>query len=248
MIQGWIAIVSSATRYPKETAMRVESPPNKVEPLEEDETFSSIEEYKKQQREGYSGSDAVAQPRLSCPCLPNSVRLTFTSQKLEDIYQRNNQRERLRSVMFFTIFAILVNTVLLILLAIYGLSGKSRKVLGVYGTFIVVFICLFFASRQRCSTKCNIPSLIWLSAALELLLLLGLREDPLTPSDSVGCVTFLAFLAFILLPMRLRFCLLWVSALVVAHCFIVRFKSKKFEDYLGRQVSVLQLPAVDLSV
>jgi hypothetical protein len=77
---------------------------------------------------------------------------------------------------------------------------------------------------------------VWLFAGLEALLILGLGEDPLTPNDLVGTFTFLAFLAFILLPMRLRFCIFWVTVLSVVHSIIVGVSSERLDEYSSNQV------------
>jgi hypothetical protein len=221
--------------------MRVESPPNKIEPLEENRAFSSIEEYKMRQSEDeFSQSDNnVAQPRLSCPCFPESIRLTFTSPKLERIYQRSNKRERLKSNLFCALFAVVANVVLLFIHAFLGLGSSSQRtnVIVVSGVSIAIFTCLFVACfRPQCSPGYNVSMFVWLFAGLEALLILGLGEDPLTPNDLVGTFTFLAFLAFILLPMRLRFCIFWVTVLSVVHSIIVGVSSERLDEYSSNQV------------
>ncbi|XP_028404912.1 adenylate cyclase type 3-like isoform X2 [Dendronephthya gigantea] len=221
--------------------MRVESPPNKIEPLEEDRAFSSIAERRERQSQdefSQSGNN-VAQPRLSCPCFSESIRLTFTSPKLEKIYQRSNKRERVKSNLFCALSAVVVNVILIFIHAFSGLEmDKERtRVIIISGVFFVVFSCLFAACFRRCSPGYNGSMFVWLSAALEAILILGLGEDPLIPSDLVGTITFLSFLAFILLPMRLRFCIFWVTILAIAHSIIVGTSSTKLKDYSTNQIA-----------
>ena len=220
--------------------MRVESPPNKIEPLEEDKAFSSIAEHKKRQsRDELSQSDNnVAQPRLSCPCFEESIRLTFTSPKLEKIYQRSNKRERLKSNLYCAFSAIIANVVLLCIHASLDLGSDSQRtnIIVINAVAIALFACLFVACLRQCSPGYNVSMLVWLCAALEAVLILRLAEDPLTPSDLVGVFTFLSFLAFILLPMRLRFCIFWVIVFGVTHSIIVGVSSQAMDHYSVNQV------------
>ena len=222
--------------------MRVESPPNKIEPLEEKKAFSSIdhEQRKRQSHDEFSQSENVAQPRLSLPCFPESIRLTFTSPKLEKIYQQSNKRERLKSNLFCALSAIVANVVLLFFHAFkeLGTSSQENNIIVISGVSIAIFTCLFVACvrRKQCSPGYNLSMFVWLVAALEALLILGLGENPLTPNDLVGTFTFLAFLAFILLPMRLRFCIFWVTVFAVIHSVIVGVSSEKLNQYSKNQV------------
>lgn len=233
-------------QYPKRdlyhTVMRVDSPPNKIEPLEEDEEFSSIDDDKRRRGAGYgpNSANAEAEPRISCPCLPNSVRLTFTSPELEKIYLKSNKRERVKSNLFFAVFAVVVNIVIFIVYALHS-ARSHQNVLIISGLFCLVFLCLLVANRKSRSPGYNTSSLIWISAALETLLVLKLKGEPLTPSDLAECVTFLAFLAFILLPLRLRFCLVWVLVLVLVYSLVIGFASTNHKDFLGRQVGDILL-------
>ena len=220
--------------------MRVESPPNKIEPLEENKAFSSIAEHKKRQsRDELSQSDNnVAQPRLSCPCFEESIRLTFTSPKLEKIYQRSNKRERLKSNLFCALSAFVANVVLLCIHVSSDIGSDSQRtnIIAINAVSLVIFACLFVACLRQCSPGYNASMLVWLCAALEAILILTLAEDPLTPSDLVGTFTFLSFLAFILLPMRLRFCIFWVIVIGVTHSITVGVSSQKRNQYSGNQV------------
>ena len=223
-------------------SMRVESPPNKIEPLEEKKAFSSIDldQRNRQSHDEYSQSENVAQPRLSLPCFPESIRLTFTSPKLEKIYQQSNKRERLKSNLFCASFGVIANVVLLFFHAFseLGTSSQENNIAVISGISIAIFSCLFLACfrRKQCFPGSNVSMFVWLYAALEALLILGLGESPLTPNDLVGTFTFLAFLAFILLPMRLRFCIFWVTVLAVIHSIIVGVSSEKMDQYSKNQV------------
>jgi hypothetical protein len=224
------------------TVMRVDSPPNKIEPLEENKAFSSIEEQKKRQsqlsQDEFSQSDNVAQPRLSFPCFPESIRLTFTSPKLEKIYQRSNKRERLKSNLFCALSAVVVNAVLLFIHALSELGSSSQRtsIIVISAVWIAIFTLLLVACFRQCSPGYNVTMFVWLFAALEACLILGFGEDPLTPNDLVGMFTFLAFLAFILLPTRLRFCIFWVTVLAVIHSIIVGVSSARMDQYSHNQV------------
>lgn len=220
--------------------MRVESPPNKIEPLEEDRAFSSIAERRNRQSQdefSQSGNN-VAQPRLSCPCFSESIRLTFTSPKLEKIYQRSNKRERLKSNLFCALSAVVVNLSLLLIHAFseLGTSEERTNMIIISGVFFAVFTCLFVACFKQCSPGYSGSMFVWLSATLEALLILGFSENPLIPSDLVGTITFLSFLAFILLPMRLRFCIFWVTVLAIVHSIMVGTSSDRLKDYSTNQV------------
>ena len=232
--------VKTKEKQDSNNIMRVDSPPNKIEPLEEDKAFSSIVEQKKRQsQDELSRSDNnVAQPRLSCPCFAESIRLTFTSPKLEKIYQRSNKRERSKSNLFCALSAVIANVVLLFIHAFadFGTESQRTNVIVISGISIAIFTCLFVACLKHCSPGYNVSMFVWLFAAFEALLILGLGEDPLTPSDLVGTFTFLAFLAFILLPVRLRFCIFWVTVLAGAHSIIVGVSSDRMKEYSGNQV------------
>ena len=211
-------------QYPKRdlyhTVMRVDSPPNKIEPLEEDEEFSSIDDDKRRRGAGYG---------------PNSA-----NAELEKIYLKSNKRERVKSNLFFAVFAVVVNIVIFIVYALHS-ARSHQNVLIISGLFCLVFLCLLVANRKSRSPGYNTSSLIWISAALETLLVLKLKGEPLTPSDLAECVTFLAFLAFILLPLRLRFCLVWVLVLVLVYSLVIGFASTNHKDFLGRQVGDILL-------
>ena len=223
----------------------MESPPNKIEPLEEDKAFSSIEEQRKRKSHDDSSqtSNTVAQPRLTCPCFSESIRLTFTSPQLEKIYQRSNKRERLKSNLFCALSAVVVNLTLLFVHAFSDLAdgGPERtNIIATSSVFAALFACLFLVCFKQCSPGHNVSMFVWLCAAFETLLLLRLGTEPRTPNDLVGTVTFLAFLAFILLPVRLRFCIFWVTLLAVTHSIIVAVSSDKLNEYSSNQVSKTQ--------
>lgn len=217
--------------------MRVESPPNKIEPLEEDKAFSSIEEQRQRQSrdECSPNSKPVTEPRLNCPCFPESIRLTFTSAKLEKIYQRSNKRERLKSNRFCALSAVIANVIVLLVHALFDLSERTNIIV-ISGVSVAIFSCLFVACFKRYSLGYNVSMLVWLCSGLEAILILSVGKDPLTPNDSVGTLTFLAFMAFILLPMRLRFCIFWVTVLGITHSIVVGVSSDKLNDYSSNQV------------
>lgn len=220
--------------------MRVESPPNKIEPIKEDfqKVFGSIEDQGKRENEDdeFSHLDSnVAQPRLSLPCFPESLRFTFTSAKLEKIYQRSNKRERLKSNLFCALSAIVANITLIVIHSLIRFEQHKRVII-LNGVFLGIFAGLFLICLRQCSPGHNVSILVWVMAAVETLLQLGLGEYPLVPSDLVGVVTFLAFLAFILLPVRLRFCIFWVTILGIVHSLIVGLSADKLQSYSVNQV------------
>lgn len=230
--------------------MRVDSPPNKIEPIEEHKVFSSIQEQRKPEgRDEFSQSDNnVAQPRLSCPCFPESIRLTFTSPKLEKIYQRSNKQERLKSNLFCALSAIVANAALLFIYALADIASTEQRTntIVISGVFTAIFACLFVACLRHCTPGYNVSMFVWLFAALEAVLILGLGKHPLTPNDLVGAFTFLAFLAFILLPLRLRFCIFWVTVLAFIHSLTVGVSSDdRFRGYAGNQVGIMILFRTD---
>ncbi|KAJ7428227.1 adenylate cyclase type 3-like protein [Willisornis vidua] len=137
-----------------------------------------------------------------CPCLPRSVRLSFSPESLENLYQTYFRRQRHETLPVLLVFAALFDCHILA-------TGWQRVAPAVAaGTALVAHagllaLCRWQGLPQRWWRRV-LPCLLWVLVPAQVLchLALGSGRAP-EPPDTVGWQAFFAFSFFLTLPLRL---------------------------------------------
>ncbi|XP_058469910.1 adenylate cyclase type 3-like [Solea solea] len=149
----------------------------------------------------------VVQSRC-CRCLPRAVRLTFTPDSLERLYQNYFRRQRQDNLLVLAIFAALFNSFIIIMCAVVYTDDKLAMVVvavvGLAADIVVYALCRFQKLPTSPVSRGAVPYVLWLMISVHVLCYMGLNYERFShASDSVGWQAFFAFSMFMTLPLNL---------------------------------------------
>lgn len=191
---------------------------------------------------------SVLQPSC-CRCLPRTVRLTFTPESLERLYQNYFRRQRHENLLVLVMFAVLFNSFIIIMCAVVYSEDKRAMVVvaavGLAADTLLYVLCWLQKLPPSLWTHRAFPYAVWLMITIHVLCYMSLNQQ-LFPhaSDSVGWQAFFTFSIFLTLPLNLLPILLLtvlscgIHTLVLAVIVAQRFGDNLHGPMLARQVNI----------
>lgn len=184
-----------------------------------------------------------------CRCLPRAVRLTFTPESLEQLYQNYFRRQREENLLVLVIFAALFNSFIIIMCAVVYTGDKLPMVVvaAVGLAADVALYVLFWLQKLPSSAAWRgvVPYVLWLMVTVHVLCYMGLNYERFPQaSDSVGWQCFFLFSSFLTLPLNLWALLLLATLSCGIHTLVLGITvARTFDDnaqgpMLARQVNV----------
>uniref|UniRef100_A0A3P8VQ86 Adenylate cyclase type 3 n=1 Tax=Cynoglossus semilaevis TaxID=244447 RepID=A0A3P8VQ86_CYNSE len=181
-----------------------------------------------------------------CLCLPRFMRLTFTPESLENLYQTYFRRQRHETLLVLVVFAALFDSYIIVMCTVVFTSDKLATVLvasvGLAANIILYLLCRFSVLPDRISRRV-VPYALWVLIAAQIFCYLGLNYARFhQPSDTVGWQAFFSFSFFLTLPLRLTPIVLISSVSCGVHTLVlgVTIAQQQQEDIqgaaLGRQL------------
>uniref|UniRef100_A0A8D3DFJ3 Adenylate cyclase type 3 n=1 Tax=Scophthalmus maximus TaxID=52904 RepID=A0A8D3DFJ3_SCOMX len=181
-----------------------------------------------------------------CLCLPRFMRLTFTPESLENLYQTYFRRQRHETLLVLVVFAALFDSYIIVMCAVVYTTDKLASVLvasvGLTADIILYMLCRFGLLPDRISRRV-VPYALWVLIAAQIFCYLGLNYARFhQASDTVGWQAFFSFSFFLTLPLRLTPIVLITAVSCGVHTLVlgVTIAQQQQEDIqgaaLGRQL------------
>uniref|UniRef100_A0A8D0CES6 Adenylate cyclase type 3 n=1 Tax=Scleropages formosus TaxID=113540 RepID=A0A8D0CES6_SCLFO len=142
-----------------------------------------------------------------CMCLPRFMRLTFTPESLETLYQTYFRRQRRDTLLVLVVFAVLFDCYVIVMCAVLYTGDKLATVVvasvGLAAHVLLYLLCFFGLLPDRVSRRV-VPYALWVLIAAQIFSYLGLNYSRFhQASDTVGWQAFFTFSFFLTLPLRL---------------------------------------------
>ncbi|XP_076016228.1 adenylate cyclase type 3-like [Genypterus blacodes] len=152
-----------------------------------------------------------------CRCLPRVLRLAFTPESLERLYQNYFRRQRQENLAILVMFAALFNSYIIIMCAVVYTDDKLAMVVvaavGLAADAVLYALCRFQKLPGSAVWRGAVPYVLWLMVAVHTLCYMGLNYRRFSHgSDSAGWQAFFGFSCFLTLPLSLA-PLLFLTAL-----------------------------------
>ncbi|XP_068071803.1 adenylate cyclase type 3 [Danio rerio] len=183
-----------------------------------------------------------------CPSLLRFLRLRFTPESLEKIYQTYFLRQRQETLLVLIVFAALFNGYVIIMCAVVY-SPDKLNTLAVAAGGLASDILLYITSRFRLLpvhvSACLVPYALWLLIMVHVLCYFSLNFAGFyAAGDTVGWQTFFIFSFFLTLPLPLAPIVLLSVFSCCAHTLLLGFTiSLRNQDKLQLSVLIRQLVA-----
>ncbi|KAG7220764.1 hypothetical protein INR49_032007 [Caranx melampygus] len=182
-----------------------------------------------------------------CACLPRTVRLTFTPQSLERLYQSYFRRQRLENLPLLAMFAALFNSFIIIMCAVVYTEDKLAMVVvaavGLAADVVLFVLCWLQKLPGSPVLRGAVPYILWLMITVHVLCYMGLNNERFPhASDSVGWQAFFSFSSFLTLPLSLVSLLLLAALSTGIHTLVLgvvvaqRFDANLQGPMLARQL------------
>ncbi|XP_060937538.1 adenylate cyclase type 3 isoform X2 [Limanda limanda] len=160
-----------------------------------------------------------------CLCLPRFMRLTFTPESLENLYQTYFRRQRHETLLVLVVFAALFDSYIIVMCAVVYTTDKLASVLvasvGLAADIILYLLCRFSVLPDRISRRV-VPYALWVLIAAQIFCYLGLNYARFhQASDTVGWQAFFSFSFFLTLPLRLTPIVLITSVSCGVHTLVL---------------------------
>ncbi|CAK6962186.1 adenylate cyclase type 3-like [Scomber scombrus] len=184
-----------------------------------------------------------------CSCLPRAVRLTFTPESLERLYQSYFRRQRKENLPVLLMFAALFNSFIIIMCAVVYTEDKLAMVVvaavGLAADIVLSTLCWLQKLPVSPVSRGAVPYIVWLMITIHVLCYMGLNYRPFhQASDSVGWQAFFSFSTFLTLPLNLVPLLLLSALSGGIHTLVLGVTvAQRFEDNLQGPILVRQLLA-----
>lgn len=182
-----------------------------------------------------------------CRCLPRAVRLTFTPESLERLYQNYFRRQRQENLLVLVMFAALFNSFIIIMCAVVYTEDKLAMVVvaavGLAADIVLYVLCWLQKLPASPVARGAVPYILWLMITLHVLCYMGLNYERFSQaSDSVGWQAFFSFSSFIALPLNLVPLLLLTALSCGIHILVQGVTvAQRFEDKLQGPMLVRQV-------
>ncbi|XP_015803447.2 adenylate cyclase type 3 [Nothobranchius furzeri] len=184
-----------------------------------------------------------------CRCLPRAVRLTFTPESLERLYQNYFRRQREENLLVLVAFAALFNSFILIMCAVVYTEHKLDMVvvaaMGLAADAVLFLLCWFHKLPASPVARGGVPYVLWLMITVHVLCYMSLNYKRFPDgSDSVGWQAFFSFSSFLTLPLNLVPLILLTAVSCGIHTLVLGVTvAQRFVDNLQGPVLVRQLLA-----
>nr|XP_046229158.1 adenylate cyclase type 3-like isoform X2 [Scatophagus argus] len=184
-----------------------------------------------------------------CWCLPRSVRLTFTPESLERLYQNYFRRQREENLLVLVIFAALFNSFIIIMCAVVYTEDKLAMVVvaavGLAADIVLYVLCWLQKLPSSPVSRGAVPYILWLMVTVHVLCYMGLNYERFPQaSDAVGWQAFFSFSSFLTLPLNLVPLLLLTALCCGIHTLVLGVTvAQRFEDNVQGPMLVRQLLA-----
>ncbi|XP_033846685.1 adenylate cyclase type 3-like [Periophthalmus magnuspinnatus] len=195
-----------------------------------------------------AGGVIVSETRC-CHCVPRAVRLTFTPDSLERLYQSYFCRQRQKSLLVMVMFAALFNSFIIIMCAVVYTQDKVAMIVvaavGLAADIVLYILCYFEKLPTSPVLRGAVPYILWLMISVHVLCYLGLNYEPAPhASNSVGWQAFFTFSTFLTLPLKLVPLLLLSAVSCGVHVLVQGVTvAQRFNEDLQGAVLVRQLLA-----
>ncbi|XP_041831942.1 adenylate cyclase type 3-like [Melanotaenia boesemani] len=152
--------------------------------------------------------DVVVLQSSCCRCLPRAMRLTFTPESLEKLYQNYFRRQREENLLVLVVFAALFNSFIIIMCAVVYTDDKLAMVVvaavGLAADIGLHLLCWFRKLPASPVARGVVPYVLWLIVSVHVLCYTGLYYQRFPEaSNSVGWQAFFSFSSFLTLPLNL---------------------------------------------
>lgn len=182
-----------------------------------------------------------------CRCLPRAVRLTFTPESLERLYQNYFRRRRQENLPVLGMFAALFNCFIIIMCAVVYTADKLAMVVvaavGLAAHIALYVLCRLQKLPASPVSRGAVPYILWLMITVHVLCYMGLNYERFPhASDSVGWQAFFSFSSFLALPLNLVPLLLLTALSCGIHILVLGVTvAQRFEDSLQGPMLVRQV-------
>uniref|UniRef100_A0A4W6EMA5 Adenylate cyclase type 3 n=1 Tax=Lates calcarifer TaxID=8187 RepID=A0A4W6EMA5_LATCA len=184
-----------------------------------------------------------------CSCLPRAVRLTFTPDSLERLYQSYFRRQRQENLLVLVMFAALFNSFIIIMCAVVYTEDKLAMVVvaavGLAADVTLYVLCWLQKLPTSPVWRGAVPYILWLMMTVHVLCYMGLNYERFPhASDSVGWQAFFSFSSFLTLPLNLVALLLLAALSAGVHTLVLGVTvAQRFDSNLQGPMLVRQLLA-----
>uniref|UniRef100_A0A3B4ZDJ9 Adenylate cyclase type 3 n=1 Tax=Seriola lalandi dorsalis TaxID=1841481 RepID=A0A3B4ZDJ9_SERLL len=184
-----------------------------------------------------------------CRCLPRAVRLTFTPESLERLYQSYFRRQRQENLQVLAMFAALFNSFIIIMCAVVYTEDKLAMVVvaavGLAADIVLYLLCWLQKLPASPVLRGAVPYVLWLMITIHVLCYMGLNNERFPhASDSVGWQAFFSFSSFLTLPLGLVPLLLLTALSSGIHTLVLGvIVAQRFDANLQGPMLVRQLLA-----
>ncbi|KAF7666552.1 hypothetical protein LDENG_00101480 [Lucifuga dentata] len=184
-----------------------------------------------------------------CLCLPRVMRLAFTPESLERLYQSYFRRQRQDNLMVLVMFAVLFNSYIIIMCAVVYTEDKLDMVVvaavGLAADIVLYFLCRYRKFPTSAVSRGSVPYILWLMVAVHVLCYMGLNFRRFSQgSDSVGWQAFFSFSCFLTLPLNLIPLLFLTALSCVIHTLVLGITvAQRLNDNVDGPMLVRQLIA-----
>ncbi|XP_071335097.1 adenylate cyclase type 3 [Trachinotus anak] len=181
--------------------------------------------------------------------LPGAVRLTFTPESLERLYQSYFRRQRQENLLMLAMFGALFNSFIIIMCAVVYTEDKLAMVVvaavGLAADIVLYLLCWFQRLPASPVLRGAVPYILWLTITIHVLCYLGLNNERFPhASDSVGWQAFFSFSSFLTLPLGLVPLLLLTALSSGIHTLVLGVTvAQRFDANLQGPMLVRQLLA-----
>ncbi|XP_072218769.1 adenylate cyclase type 3 [Leuresthes tenuis] len=181
--------------------------------------------------------------------LPRAVRLTFTPESLERLYQNYFRRQREENVLVLLVFAALFNSFIIIMCAVVYTDDKLAMVVvaavGLAADIVLHLLYWFQKLPASPVARGAVPYILWLMVTIHVLCYMGLNYRGFSEaSDSVGWQAFFSFSSFLTLPLNLVPLILLTALSCGIHTLVLGVTvAQRFDDNLQGPMLVRQLLA-----
>ncbi|XP_037541325.1 adenylate cyclase type 3-like [Nematolebias whitei] len=182
-----------------------------------------------------------------CRCLPRAVRLTFTPESLEKLYQNYFRRQREENLLVLVAFALLFNSFVIIMCAVVYTEDKLAMVVvaavGLAADVVLFLMCWFRKLPASPVARGGVPYILWVMVTVHVLCYLSLNFQRFSDaSDSVGWQAFFSFSSFLTLPLDLLPLVLLAALSCGIHTLVLGvIVAQRFVDNLQGPMLVRQL-------
>uniref|UniRef100_A0A8C2FAI2 adenylate cyclase n=1 Tax=Cyprinus carpio TaxID=7962 RepID=A0A8C2FAI2_CYPCA len=180
--------------------------------------------------------------------LPRFVRLKFTPESLEKVYQTYFLRQRQETLLVLIVFAALFNGYVVIMCAVVYSQDKLKTLAvaaGGLASDILLYILCRFRLLPDSVSRSLVPYALWLLITVHVLCYFGLNFAGFyAAGDTVGWQTFFLFSFFLTLPLPLAPIALLSALSCCAHTLLLGFTiAQRHQDKLQLTVLIRQLVA-----